>query len=559
MKMWTVVFCTFATALVASAGNHAGRRGVAVDPGPGKALEEEQWRSRIPENESDYVVSLAPDGETYYARDGRYGNVVYEHTDAGRVIQTAIDSLDVDAGGRVFIKAGTYELERRVDIEDRSHVEIVGTEGSILTAPDLGAVVYISGADHITFRKLSFVDCGGKGINCVTGDYIRIEDCTFDNLVDSAIQARIFSSEDPLKGMWIQGCHVRAANQDSTTATGRGAIYLYCIDGLFIQDNLVEGCGNIGISVQRCTDRAVITDNVVRDNDSETIHGAGHGIYVGSNSPQSADVTIRGNVITGNGGNGIEAGSGTGDPGSRYVITDNICDANGMEEAPHYRSGIYITGSHHVVANNVCTRNGGDGIKVGYAYMARRTLVVDNVISDNNAGGDTTPQFSSGIACMGSGGEEVTPQSVVIRGNLITNDTGTQIHAVYCVDESDGILIEGNHVLGHEVPQISWDPASSEMVVRGNLGFATACRGSALDSTGGVTGSIDVDLASELEIDDVISSLDPLAFSVTPTSGDSQGFFNHWVEPLGGTTFRIHWASGLEQSEVSFVYAYDDD
>ena len=560
-------------------GNAADRFGGwdrdTIEPGSFASLEEDLWRSRLPENESDYVVNVSPDGATYYARDGHDGAILTSGPEPGQVIQSAIDNLDPMTGGRVFIKAGYYELEQRITLNARNYIELVGTRGTFLSGPRLSTVVLIDGnSTQITIRGLSFIDSGfeaewgGTAINCIAGNQVRIQDCDFDGLRSSAVQGHIGSDENPMEGIWVEGCRIRRANQDSLQGGAQGGLYFYCVEGLFIRGNLVEECGNLGVSAHRCSDQVIITDNVVRNNDTERVNGQGHGIYVSALEGEGR-VTIRGNIITGNGGHGIEVASGDQEsPGARYVITENICDSNGSDLNPHYRGGIYVTGSHHVVSNNICTRNSANGIMVGYSHMAKEIVVSNNVVSDNNVGMDPRPHYGSGITCMPSTlGSDVDSQGILIRGNMITRDpldTLGQHHGIYLHTVSDslyaggswGFQVEGNFVRGHPNPQIKWDRRAREMVLRNNGGFRTECRGMVVDDAGGFSGEIEVDLASHLDVDDVLGDLDPLRFSVSATPGNLFSYFNHSVEHLGGSRFKILWASGADQPEVTFSYAY---
>jgi hypothetical protein len=56
---------------------------------------------------ADYIIFTDGHGN-YYAKSGWNGSLMFSSTDAATVIQSAINSLT--SGGKVFIKAGTYEL-----------------------------------------------------------------------------------------------------------------------------------------------------------------------------------------------------------------------------------------------------------------------------------------------------------------------------------------------------------------------------------------------------------------------------------------------------------------
>lgn len=111
-------------------------------------------------------------------------------------------------------------------------------------------------------------------------------------------------------------------------------------------------------------------------------------------------------------------------------------------------------------------------------------------------------------------------------------------------------------------PQIDWDPAANNIIVRWNPGFRTETTGFVDQATTAEknSGVVLVDLASNLDIDDIVVRLNPSHFDAslfshgTPYSG---GYFNYWVEQTSETAFSIFWESEKKRSSVSFSYKYD--
>jgi hypothetical protein len=281
------------------------------------------------------------------------------------------------------------------------------------------------------------------------------------------------------------------------------------------------------------------------------------------------------NVITGNGGHGIEAASGSGyaadDRAPLFIITDNLIVGNGFintkeDGTGHYRSGIYITGHDHIVSDNTCKENHGGGIVAGRVDWTSRIVISGNMIDSNNQANDTRDKYGSGIVCLNA----ITPvspppdQLILIKDNLVTNTASTQNRAIYCDDTTNGIIIEGNRVDGHAQPQITFDSSAPLMVVRDNEGFRTSTTGaiSWASPTPRRSGSSTVDLASVLDIDDVGGRLLLTRFDVTLTSESGAGYtgeyLNYWVTQVTDTAFEISWDSGSPLGTISFVYWYDD-
>lgn len=79
-------------------------------------------RRRQPDREASYIITKDPDG-VVYAINGRTGEIDFSGPDATTVIQKALDSLT--NGGKLFIKAGTYVINRTLVIR-YSNIEIEG-------------------------------------------------------------------------------------------------------------------------------------------------------------------------------------------------------------------------------------------------------------------------------------------------------------------------------------------------------------------------------------------------------------------------------------------------
>jgi len=539
--------------------------------------------------EASYIV-FKKDGDVL-AQDGKNGRLVDTGGDANSttVINKVIEDTNSEGGGMIFIRPGEYELTGRLNIVGKDNITVMGTDGTFLTDPRLGAAMLIDGdSNNITLHRLTFRDCNGMGVNLKHGNNIRIIDCMFEDIQGPAIQGRVGDdANNPLNNIWIVRCRVRGADLSNEGPSAEGGIYFYRTNNLFLHNNIVECCGSVGICIARCTNHIICSNNIVRNNDRNAVNGQGHGIYAGS----CELVTVRGNVVTGNGGHGFEGGSGSTDcnkltvgcssegtvwndstRGSRFIVAENIFIENGFNTtkpsgsgAGHYRSGIYITGRDQVVCNNICRNNYGSGITVGYAEKSSRTIVKNNVIANNNQGPDTRPNFGSGITCHNIADANLSPsdQLILIENNLIYNDEGgVQLRAIHCEDTVDGITIIGNRVNGHPQPQIYYNSSMSNIIVRGNPGFKTEAFDIATDTYAGATsGVVDVNLADYLDdVNEGIVAIDPNLFRVTPRAtsagGYSGGYFNYWVEQTSDTNMGIYWDCNEPRDKVGFNWMY---
>jgi len=504
--------------------------------------------------EASVVVERLPAGG-YVARDPRTAAVVArDAADAGKVVNAAVAAVAAStSGGLIFFRGGSYSVTTRIDLVGVDHVGLAGAGDAELTGGG-GALILIDGASsHITIRDLAFRSSAGAGVNVLYGKQVRILDCVFEDLGDSAIKARV--GDDPTKpveGLWIERCVVRRS-------AGARAIHIYRTYGLFLRDNLVEDCAATGIGVFRESNPVLVAGNICRNNG---VTVAEHGIFVGGGSRQ---VVIRDNVCTGNGGNGIEAASGPfPSPSTRapeYLITGNMCLGNGVGGSGATRVGIFITGRDHVVSHNVVRGNSGAGIQVGYADHAHRILITDNVVANNNTAGNQVLLYGAGIALTASSNGSVRDQEIVIRGNIITQDSssGGQLAGIYIPDQSDGVRVEQNHLSGMPQPVIQWGKNASRVEVRDNTGFGTEARGELRASfASSNSGTLALDLSGELNVDEVLVDLAADSLQLTATSGPSAGSFHYWFSHAGGAVFDVHWVSSAPLSSVSFVWRYAD-
>lgn len=162
----------------------------------------------------------------------------------------------------------------------------------------------------------------------------------------------------------VAGARVR---NGTVTGFGRG-VFLLLRGGSTVESLVVRGNQTVGIGM-------ISFDNVIRGN---VVQGNGtDGVVVGGGTGN----LIESNVIQGNGGNGFyldRGGPNTRTGGTR--VRSNTITANGMHGV--VLSG--LTGGASVVANTIA-HNGGDGVLIG--DLATLHLVQGNQIVGNLANG----------------------------------------------------------------------------------------------------------------------------------------------------------------------------
>lgn len=536
-----------------------------------------------PRFETEYDWIIARTGTDVYARHGTTGRIVYRGAtltppaldDAGAVINAVISSLDPDRGGSLYIKTGTYPVETRIDIVDRRKVRLVGEPGAVLTA-SVGAAILIDGtctdttrtwaegdstiADtdpgvgEILIEGLSFRDCVEKGINIKRGDDITIRDCTFVRMGTHAIQGHIFTESESelacvLRRLRIENNYVYEAGLDLVGPGATASIYLYFVEDSHIIGNRIERSGNVGMLVSRTSRRVVIANNVFKDSDCNRVPGQGHGLYVASGEDGTTNVSVIGNQMFGNGGNGIEALSPP-TVGNRMLIADNVLSGNGhsnLDDSPTgWRNGMFVVGDHVIVTGNLITDSYGTGLKIGLADRARDILVQSNTISNSGLGGSTNIAWASGIVCNGLPEPDdcvlidciPRDQRILIVDNHVTDGAGNQLAAIHGRADADGLRIVGNLVDGDTGPLIDIDPAANYSVIARNHGFATEANGAVevedLDTDGSDDATV---VAHGLDVTPELSDVQVTA--TTSLSGRDL-----WISDVTSTSFTVNVSDG---------------
>jgi parallel beta-helix repeat protein len=224
---------------------------------------------------------------------------------------------------------------------------------------------------------------------------------------------------------------------DGQTAAGNN-------DGLYVQssgdtitNNVLSGNNVDGVLFSGASNCTVTGNMIGLDSSGElVVSNFNNGVEV---ADASSNITIWGNVISGNFGNGIFL-----DTSSGVTITANVIglDATGMLDTdPNFSSfgnngsGVNIgfqsfnnvVGGTHASDANVISNNSG-GVRI-FTYAPQYNLVEGNIIGLGSDGKTLLGNSGDGVMIVGLGTPQFTISGAVITGNVIAGNFGNGITA----------------------------------------------------------------------------------------------------------------------------------
>jgi parallel beta-helix repeat protein len=343
------------------------------------------------------------------------------------------------------------------------------------------------------------------------------------NLTDSPSQQIIISNNIMRDNSFGIGAMYQNGNVIENNVIVANLTYGMVIDQFSSQctvsGNVVIGNGNNGIFGYR-VDRCTFVGNVCRSND-------GVGLVIDNGS---VDNTIIGNACGDNTNSGIKVIGGA----YSNTVSGNACDNNGQY-------GVHIDGSgNNVVVGNTIRENTYSGIGVSsspntivndnnsylnegsgvYAEDSNLGLCNGNVCVNNNQFGNVN---DSGIRLVG------TSSGWSIVGNKCFDDQGvkTQNYGIRTEGSATGQFITNNAVSANLTAGMSLVNTNT---VRQNTGWVTESNGTAQITSGTTTIAVNHNLSSTPNIDGI---------SVTAASTlNAASFF--WVSNVTSTTFVIN-------------------
>jgi hypothetical protein len=503
------------------------------------------------ENESDFIINRTPAGIVYLRR-GRDGLILGGDSEAGIVLNMALASLG-SKGGRIFMKPGLYDVRRPVVVR-RPNVSLHGVEGTVLQAPTGPVFELLPGAANVSFHRLQVRNANGSAIQAAAGNGIQIEECMFTDVIGPAIR---MDGPGTVQDVRIRSCRFLRTGQ------GGDAIALDGVRHVVLQNNVIEESIHGGMNLVHCLE-IVCVNNVCRDNGADGLFITGSG-----------RIGIRGNHLVGNGGHGLRIehlppmGQQDQTAGEQVLVTGNVAVDNGTVvwgDAYDARagSGISVSSRDCVIMDNLSKDNGGNGVELGFGGPCGRSVVQGNVVADNNRRHLEGPAFGSGISVADPLPGETPNRFLLICGNLVyrQSEESYQLHAIYADSGNQALVVEGNRVTGLAGVEIIAPASSEPHVVRENLGYRTAAAGYAwwsdVSGAGSELGYVSINLIEFLNSVSLAQPFDLSRVHVTPSSDGLGGYLNSWVQQPSSTTLRLNWASDRAQTDLDWLWRYDD-
>jgi len=411
-------------------------------------------------------------------------------------IQAAIDSLPA-SGGKVVLSEGTFLFSGAVSGDGKNNVTISG-----------------SGSGDYGATRIKLANGANSNLFDVKGNFWRFSNIYFDgNKSNQTLTSYGIYFYSDFTYLFVDNCVFKDFYTAGIRFEGhRGEVTKSLI-----------GYNKYGVELAGHLD---IFESYIVSNEEDGVHGIEGcpdwrfiGNVVKGNGGNGVDVAarwgiIQGNIFLENGGSGVKIESGS----THIKVVGNDIRLNGIH-------GIYlIAGSHAIISNNAIQQNTQYGIRFSGDYHT----ITGNVINENDYGGTGT---YSGIILVGT---EYT-------GNRIINNI-VRLNGKYGIELDTGVLyrqyIINNDLTDNTVGALP-SGLPSNVVISGNVGYTTENSGIAILPAGSNSTTIDHGLAGT-----------PSVITVTATSTD---IGNIAVTSKGSTSFTIT-TSATSSSDVGIYW-----
>lgn len=431
-----------------------------------------------------------------------YGAVPDDGVDDTDEIQAAISACS--SGEGLIVPAGTFNISSALNVIT-SNIKIfgVGKASLIKTSSTTAHVFCVIGQNTYPndARGVKICNLSIQGPDSGTGAGIYVEnahDCIFTNL-------------------WIS---------DHSAGLGYGIYF--------------NGAGSGGD-----TDNNIISNNIIQ----QTVHT---GIYLWATDPLTVEEnTIRGNVITGPGNNGI------GLTGQKNTIIGNT-----IEESTN--RGIVIgDGDYNTITGNTCCECKKSGISIesvgSYVYG---NIVANNICKDNDV--DNTKTYH-GINLRNTKGSMVIGNSCrdndgyEISLNAGCTDNFVAFNDVYGTDHEDFIKDLGarNHVMFNYISNADYVQIDDNLKIEGGMIIQDVVTIAADDTTPDVSGG-NIFVTSANTGATAITDLDnPQVGQIIYLIGGS-ATYSSTIADSGNFALSASWTATVDEVLVLFVQADND-
>lgn len=347
---------------------------------------------------------------------GVAGLVAGSEKDQSRLFQIAIEMAAAQGLG-LFVPAGTY-LASGLVLPAGTRIFGAGRASHIRLSQ--GETIFqANGSDDLTLQDLQISGTSGAKGSANTG-LIDFQNCQGINVHDC------FIGTSATNGIFLNGCSGRLGDNTVSGIYG-AAIASRNGRGVWMQDNSIADCGNLGIYVER------------------------------------GETGFDGSIVTGNRISGIDwrdAGNGQNGNGINVFRADGVVIANNVLTDCSFSAVRLNATKDCQITGNICTGSGEVAIFSEFGFSG--SVVANNII-DNAAQGISITNLDSGgrlAVCNGNIVRNITPTSLT---NPDTTPVGIAVEA--------DTVVTGNVV--ENVPGIGismgWGPYMRDLNVNANL------------------------------------------------------------------------------------------
>ena len=469
----------------------------------GAALSGGNWQLEYSTGSIDTSIAVSAALQDNYQHSlATYTVTTLADTGAGSLRQAIIDA-NANGGGDtiVFAVSGNIRVQSALpDITDQVSIDATtapGYSGQPLVALDGASVAggdglrLMAGSDGSSISGLLIVHFNGSGIvinssdnHVVSQNYIGTDgsmpagnsgygidiELSNGNLIGGITQSeRNVISGNGLAGIHIYGSAVSNQvynNYIGTTASGNLAVGNNA-GGINIANgasanyiggngygNLISGNNQFGVNIEGPTTTAnTVSANIIGTNAAGTVALANLGdgvrvVFSAHNNIIGGNSVNEGNLISGNGGDGIEIG---GNGASSNVVLGNLIGTNfsGTAAIGNGSSGVLIhngaqnnkigdgvAGSGNIISGNV------NGIYI-YGVNSTGNSILGNNIGTSSTGAQAIGNTSNGIYVYDSG-SNIIGGSLANERNVISGNAGSGIQIRGSVSTNN--VIQGNYI-----------------------------------------------------------------------------------------------------------------
>ncbi len=369
-----------------------------------------------------YVIFT--NGTHAFASNGMTGVIDSISSDHDVPIQFALDAVDTNNGGLVFVKEGWYNINTKLRVGDNTHFRGSGWATTLFLLPGSDTIMIdnnnFGGSPNNANITISNLHLDGNRDNQAGNDrrgiaFRSINNTLVEHMFIENTRGHAVSIED--------GFHARIHNNlcknPKDDCFKLGGIVTQPLFSGSVNNNIATECGDTGVVL-------------------------GYGFFQQAN----------GNVITNSSGGAF---------GNDLIIISNYSSATNNVIGFMEDDGIQLDNAQHfILANNIIAFSGEDGIQV--RTNSQNGTIMGNRIHDNGQ----VQQPSYGIR-LGDAGNPT--EGILIMNNVIYNSqpAATQDRGVNEPAGSNGNYVINNRVYGHT--QIEIALLGDDSFARGNIGF----------------------------------------------------------------------------------------